>query len=94
TALPPEPPTPATRQPAPRHSVQRKVGRQGEVTVIGMHFYIGMNHAGEQIHVLYDDETIMFFDARGTEIISHPRPPKGTVYIGRSGPNKQPSTKS
>lgn len=58
------------------------MGRQGEVTVIGMHFYIGTNHAGEQIHVLYDDGTIMFFDARGTEIISHPRPPKGTVYIG------------
>ncbi|MDF9749021.1 hypothetical protein M2428_000451 [Arthrobacter sp. ES3-54] len=59
-----------------------------------MHFYIGTNHAGEQIHVLYDDETIMFFDARGTEITRHPRPPKGTVYIGRNGPTNQPSTKS
>lgn len=94
TALPPEPPTPETRKPTARQSVQRKVGRQGEVTVIGMHFYIGTNHAREQIHVLYDDETIMFFDARGTEIISHPRPPKGTVYIGLNGPGKQPSTKS
>jgi transposase InsO family protein len=93
-ALPPEPPTPETRKPTPRRSAQRNVGRQGEVTVIGMHFYIGMSHAREQIHVLYDDETIMFFDARGTEIISHPRPPKGTVYIGLNGPGKQPSTKS
>ena len=59
-----------------------------------MHFYIGTNHAGEQVHVLHDEETIMFFDARGTEITSHPRPPKGTVYIGRNGPTKQPSTKS
>lgn len=93
-ALPPEPPTPETRKPTPRQSVQRNVGRQGEVTVIGMHFYIGTNHKGEQVHVLYDDATIMFFDARGTEIISHPRPPKGTVYIGLNGPGKQPSTKS
>lgn len=93
-APPPEPPTPENRKTTPRHSVQRKVGRKGEVTVIGMHFYIGMNHAGKQIHILYDEETIMFFDARGTEIISHSRPPKGTVYIGLSRPAEQPSTKS
>lgn len=93
-AVPPEPPTPETRKSTPRHSVQRRVGRKGEVTVIGMHFYIGMNRAGEHIHVLYDEERIMFFDTRGTEIISHPRPPKGTVYIGISNPARQPSTKS
>ena len=92
-ALPPEPRTPENRRFTPRHSVQRRVGRKGEVTIIGMHFYIGMNHAGEQIHVLYDEETIMFFDTRGTEIISHPRPPKGSIYIGISTPAK-PSTKS
>jgi putative transposase len=68
--------------------VQRRVGRKGEVTVIGM------NRVVEHIHVLYDEETIMFFDTHGTEIISHPRPPKGTVYIGISGPARQPSTKS
>lgn len=38
--------------------------------------------------------TATAFDARGTEIISHPRPPKGTVYIGLNGTGKQPSTKS
>ncbi len=85
---------PRNRQPKPRQSVQRKVGRQGEVTVIGMHFYIGTNNAGEQIHVLHDDETIMFFDTRGTEIISHPRPPKGTDDIGLNGPGRQPCTKA
>ena len=93
-ALPPEPPTLETRKSTPRHSIQRKVGRKGEVTVLGMHFYIGMNHAGEQIHVLHDEETIMFFDTRGTEIISHRRPPKGTVYIGITRPPKETSTKS
>lgn len=35
-----------------------------------------------------------FFDARGTEIISHPRPPIGTVYISLNCPARQPSTKS
>jgi putative transposase len=40
------------------------------------------------------EESIMFFDTRGTEIISHPRPPKGTVYIGISNPARHPSTKS
>lgn len=93
-AVPPEPRTTEPRNATPRHSVERRVGRKGEVTVIGMHFYIGMNRAGERIHVLYDEETIMFFDNRGTEIISHPRPPKGTIYIGISHPAKEPSTKS
>jgi len=32
--------------------VQRKVRRQGEVAVIGMHFYIGTNNEGEQIQVI------------------------------------------
>jgi putative transposase len=85
-AEPPQPPATETRVPAPHHSAQRRVGRKGEVTVIGTHFYLGMNHAGEHIHVLYNEETIMFFDTSGKEIISHPRPPKGTIYIGISGP--------
>ncbi|MGC7151366.1 hypothetical protein, partial [Paenarthrobacter ureafaciens] len=34
-----------------------------------------------------DDTTIMFFGAQGTEIITHPRPPHGTTYVGNGKPS-------
>ena len=63
-----------------------------------MHFSIGKDHIGQTVHVLYDEATIMFFDGRGTKIITHPRPPKGTNYVGNNKPRgfmaNQTSTKS
>lgn len=58
----------------------------GHATVLGTHFQMGKEHIGSTVHILYDEIDIMFFDARGVEIISHPRPPKGTRYVGNGKP--------
>lgn len=96
-ATPPEPPNPEITVHATRRSVQRRVGKNGSVAVIGMHFGMGKDHVGATVHVLYDEATIMFFDGRGTEIITHPRPPIGTNYVGNNKPRgfmaNQTSTK-
>jgi hypothetical protein len=62
------------------------VDRQGDVTVIGTRFRIGKHRFGETIHILHNDEDLMFFDIRGAEIITHSRPPKGTTYVGNNQP--------
>ncbi|MFH5878429.1 DDE-type integrase/transposase/recombinase [Arthrobacter sp. NA-172] len=78
-AMPPQPPTPETTKANARRSVRRTANLHGEATVVGTRFKLGKEYIGHEIHVLYDDETIMFFDTRGTEIISHQRPPKGAL---------------
>ena len=79
-------PTAATRS-SDRQSIRRTVGRNGEVTVLGTHFMMGKDYIGSTVHILYDDTEILFFDARGAEIISHPKPPKGTRYVGNGKPS-------
>lgn len=69
-----------------RRTVRRTVSRLGVVTVVGTHFQVGRDRAGETIHIVYDAQRIMFFDGHGTEIISHPRPPRGTKYMGNNKP--------
>lgn len=76
----PAPPKPATGSVG--HSMHRTVGKDGCVTVRGTHFKMGTEHIGHAVHIICDDTTIMFFGPQGTEIISHPRPPKGTPYVG------------
>jgi putative transposase len=83
----PTAPDPGTEAGPGRGSMQRRVNRNGCATVLGTHFRIGKKHIGETAHIIYDDATIMFFDARGTEIISHPRPPQGTPYVGNGKPS-------
>lgn len=84
----PPPLTPAPVSPGPeRQSAQRTVNRNGSVTILGTHFKLGKEHIGTIVHVLYDDADIMFFGAQGTEIITHPRPPRGTRYVGNGKPS-------
>ena len=76
--------------------LERKVDTSGTVTILGTHFKIGIERVGETINVLYDDAAIMFFDDHGSEIITHPIPPRGTAYVGNGKPrgfmaNSQPS---
>jgi putative transposase len=70
----------------------------GEITVLSTRFKIGKDYIGQQLHVSYDATTITFYDHTGTEILSHPRPPKGTPYVGNNKPRgflaTQTSTKS
>jgi putative transposase len=87
--MPPEQPT---------ELVQRTVTGDGEITVLGTRFKIGKNYNGQQFHVSYNATTIAFYDQSGTEILSQPRPPKGTPYVGNNKPRgfmaNQTSTKS
>jgi len=60
---------------------------------------IGQHYAGQIVHIIYNTETISFYDRQGTELISHPFPTPGTTYVGskQRGPYKihrQVSTKS
>ncbi|XAS67121.1 DDE-type integrase/transposase/recombinase [Micrococcaceae bacterium Sec5.7] len=78
----PTPPEPDAAAGTERRSTQRRVDRQGCATVLGTHFRMGKEHIGATVHIVYDEATILFFDPHGTEIISHPRPAKGTAYVG------------
>jgi putative transposase len=83
----PTPPAPAGSLSPERHGTQRRVDRQGCATVLGTHFKMGKEHIGTTVHVIYDDAIIMFFGPQGIEIISHPRPPRGTPYVGNGKPS-------
>ena len=77
------PPTPPQADPdSGWHQVQRLVEPRGEVQVFSTRFMIGQYYAGQQLHVIYNAETIAFYDEHGTELISHPIPPAGTRYVG------------
>ena len=88
------PKTPAPPRPDPavtiheqRQSKQRRVTKGGRVTVLGTAFNMGKDLAGTAVHIVYDNTTVMFFDAHGTEIITHPIPVKGTRYVGNGKPS-------
>lgn len=97
-ATPPIPPAPPTVTDRPREMVQRTVTGDGEITVFSTRFKIGKQYSGQHLHVTYDATTIEFYDNSGTEVLSHPRPPKGTRYVGNNKPRgfmaTQTSTKS
>lgn len=92
------PPTPPTALEQASELIQRTVTDDGEITVFGTRFKIGKQYNGQQLHVSYDATTIAFYDKSGTEILNHPRPPKGTPYVGNNKPRgfmaTQTSTKS
>lgn len=67
-------------------SVTRKVDNNGTVTVFGTHFQVGKTRTGQKVIILHNDTTITFFDHRGTVIIGHPIPSKGTPYVGNTIP--------
>jgi putative transposase len=53
---------------------------------------MGKEHIGQTVHVIYDAATIMFFGPQGTEIISHPRPPKVTPMSATASAPASPPT--
>lgn len=84
-------PAPALPEPEPaqgleRYAAQRRVGRDGSVTVLGTAFQMGKAFIGTTVNIIHDGAEIMFFDQQGSEIITHPIPPKGTHYIGNGKP--------
>jgi putative transposase len=80
-------PDPATTVPAKRQSKQGRVTKAGTVSVLGTAFNMGKDLAGTTVHIVHDHAKIMFFDAHGLEIITHPVPIKGTRYIGNGKPS-------
>lgn len=84
TAPAPEPPA----QPGPRTreaAIRRGSRPKGIVTVLNCHFLLGAAWAGKTIRVLHDERTVAFYDEDGTEILTHPTPPRGTRFVPRSG---------
>lgn len=87
----PKAPIPALPEPDPilgadRFTGQRRVGANGNVTVLGTNFRMGKEFTGTTVNIIHDGADIMFFDHQGSEIITHPIPPKGTRYIGNGKP--------
>lgn len=82
----PSPPEPAATTGSERRSTQRRVNKHGNASVLGTHFRMGKEYIGSTVHIIHDDVDIMFFDAKGLEIISHPKPPRGTRYVGNNKP--------
>jgi transposase InsO family protein len=98
-AAAPEPPQPTADALNGREATIRTGSRpKGVVTVFNCHFLLGAAWAGKEVRVLHDHRTIAFYDEEGTEILSHPRPPRGTRFVPRSGLKRpapdQPSTDS
>ncbi|WP_022901301.1 IS481 family transposase [Humibacter albus] len=68
------------------------VGRDGAVGVRGIRFQISHARLGQQIHAVWDAETISFYDTDGTQILQHPWPPKSTRYVSNSIRKGRPTT--
>ena len=98
TPLAPAPEPPQDQRPSPESmetAIRRGSRPKGIVTVLGCHFLLGTAWAGKTVRVLHDERTIAFFDEDGTEILTHPKPPKGTNFVPRSGLRRpKPSTTS
>lgn len=84
-ADPPTPPEPAAALLEPEIALRTGSRPKGVITILNCHFLLGAAWAGQPVRVLYDECSIAFYDERGTEILTHPRPPEGTRFVPRSG---------
>ena len=66
----------------------RKVNKVGQVHVKGIRYQISNALARQYVHVLWDQETIIFVDNNGEVLIEHPWPPKTTGHISNRGQRK------
>jgi putative transposase len=69
---------------------QRTVHAKGYVKLLGIRFMLGNGHAGTTVHVIWDPETIRFFDAEGTLITAHRWPQPGTSWAGTRNHRQHP----
>lgn len=82
TATPRTPPARTT----PSGEATRTVRANGQVNIEGFRYHLGKQYAGQHVHIVWDPQTIWFFDKHGTEIIHHPRPEPGTRFVGNGKP--------
>lgn len=93
-----EPSAAAPRRGKPRTDTGEHTARvyaDGKTRIEGVRYHLGAEHAGIQVHAVWDTKTISFFDQHGTEIANHPRPGPGVTFVGNGKPrgflaNKQP----
>lgn len=77
-AIEPHPPDPALATQTPMRQVTRPVMGNGVLKAVSAQFQVGKDRAGTTCIVLFDNNTVMIFDDKGTLIQTHPRPSKGT----------------
>jgi transposase InsO family protein len=82
-----EPPTPPVIPDSTGPEIsQRTANRKGIVNSHSIRYQVGEKHAGQTIHIVTENGTIAFYDTRGTHIINHPIPARGTTYVGNGKP--------
>lgn len=64
----------------------------GTIKARGIWFNISHTRRGQDVYVIYERDSLMVFDDRGSLIIEHPWPAAGVRYVGNGkprGPRKQ-----
>lgn len=84
-ATPPAPPVAESVVVLPQMT-KRLVKQNGIVNFQNTRYQVGKELTGQTVHFIHSTESIAFYDAAGTEIISYPRPPAGTPYVGNNKP--------
>lgn len=91
-----DPPTPPQAlpglPPGPEAAIRIGSRPKGIVTIFNCHFLLGAAWAGKAIRVVHDEHTVAFYDEQGTQILTHPTPPRGTRFVPRSGLRHPPAT--
>jgi len=70
------------------------VTTSGMLSLLSCKFYLGSARRDKIVHAIWNSVGIEFYDQRGTLIIGHPWPPKGTRPIGNGHPRGRMCTKS
>lgn len=105
-ADPPRPRPDNTQRPLPRHAPattmhgraadEVRVARirgNGTVKARGVLFQTSSTRAGQSTYVVYEQDTVLFFDDAGTLIIEHSWPDPGIRYVGNGKPRgRRPQT--
>ena len=76
--------TPTSSDPGSPLQADRHVGSNGRISACGCLVYVGKHHAGQIVHILFDDTTIQVIDTNGVILgyTTRPRPnqPRGQIH--------------
>ena len=70
----------------PPGEATRTAALGGKIHILGIEFRLGTPYTAHQINILWNHQTIEFYDRQGTLILAHPMPPKGTRHVGNGLP--------
>ena len=85
-ALPRHTPATAPNSRATNEVRATRIRGNGTVKVRGVLFQTSSTLAGQNVHVVYEHDSVLFFDETGTLIIEHPWPAPGIRYVGNGKP--------